>query len=262
MQRPCGRERLCVVLLELENHSSEKELSRKQEYITGIKAGVPVIIGFVSVAMAFAIMAIQSGLYKWQAVMMSAMVFAGASQMIAVTMFAQQTGIMVIILATFIINLRHLIMSTCVMNRMKDVPLPMRLLASFGVTDESFALFTTTEEKKASIFYFLGMITVTYSSWVLGTGLGCVAMQFLPDLVSKSLNITLYAMFIGLLAPNMKGNLRLVLVVLLTAVISFILRLFLDSAWTIICATLLGAVIGVQITGNHMNCSEAKEVTQ
>jgi predicted branched-subunit amino acid permease len=148
------------------------------------------------------------------------------------------------------------------MNRMKDVPLHLRLLAAFGVTDESFALFTITEEKKASIFYFLGMITVTYSSWVFGTALGCIAMQFLPELVSKSLNITLYAMFIGLLAPNLKGNLRLVFVVLITAGISFLLRLFLDSAWTIICATLVGAVVGVPIMGNSAKCDETQEVPQ
>lgn len=246
----------------MENDKAEKQTSTRQEYLDGMKAGVPVIIGFVSVAMAFAILAIQSGIYKWQAVMMSALVFAGSSQMIAVTMFAQATGLTVIILATFIINLRHLIMSTCVMNRMKDAPLHTRLFAAFGITDESFALFTNTPEEKCSAVYFLGMITVTYSSWVFGTALGCVAMQFLPELVSKSLNVTLYAMFIGLLAPNLKGNLRLFLVVLMTAGISFTFRLFLDSAWTIICATLVGAAVGVLIMGSHAKCSETQEVTQ
>lgn len=192
-------------------------------------------------------MAMQSGLYKWQAVLMSAMVFAGSSQMIAVTMAAQGTETAMIILATLIINLRHLIMSTCVMNRIKGVPLLVRLLAAFGVTDESFALFTTTEEEKCSAFYFLGMITVTYSSWVLGTLIGCILTQFLPEIVSNSLNITMYAMFIGLLAPSLKGNSRLSVTVFVTACLSFLFSFFLDSAWVIICATLLGAGIGVFI---------------
>ncbi|KNZ42314.1 AzlC family ABC transporter permease [Acetobacterium bakii] len=236
----------------LQNSLSENNPgNRKAQYFQGMKAGLPVVIGFISVAFAFSIMALQSGLYSWEAVMMSAMVFAGSSQMIAVTMADQGTGILTILLATFIINLRHLIMSTCVMNRIKGDNTALKLLAAFGVTDESFAIFTTTSEEKASVYYFLGLITVTYSSWVIGTAMGCAASSILPPILANSLNITMYAMFIGLLVPSLKGNLRLTAVVFLTAVFSFTMRFILDSAWTIISATLIGAVIGVYILSDE-----------
>lgn len=226
-------------------------MNRKEQYFFGMKAGVPVIIGFISVATAFAIMALEAGLYPWQTVLMSAWVFAGSSQMIAVTMVDQGTGVFAILLATFIINLRHLIMSTCVMNRMKASPTSLKILAAFGVTDESFAIFTTADEEKSSIYYFLGLITVTYSSWVIGTVIGCALTQILPPILAHSLNITMYAMFIGLLVPGIKENWRLAMVVVITAVLSFAVRCFVDSAGTIICATLMGAAIGIIVMNDE-----------
>jgi len=184
------------------------------------------------------------------------MVFAGASQMIAVTMVAQGSSIIAIILTTLIINLRHLIMSTCVMNRMKESSLARRMIAAFGITDESFALFTTGPSKNSSTFYFGGIITVTYSSWVIGTILGCLVMEILPPLVTHSLNITLYAMFIGLLVPNLQ-NRRLCSIVIITAIMSAVFSLFLNTAWTIIATTLLGAAIGLFI----INDKPESEVT-
>ena len=227
-----------------------------------MKAGTPIIIAFLSVGTAYAVLAQQAGLYSWQTILMSAAVFAGASQMIAVTMLSQGSSIALIIFATLIVNLRHLIMSTCVMNRMKGASLPARLLSAFGVTDESFAIFTTTDEKNCSFIYFLGTITVTYSSWVIGTALGCVLTQFLPELVSNSLNITLYAMFIGLLVPKLKKNKKLTLTVLITAVLSFVLSNFISPAWTIIGATLVGAAISIFIPDNKADETPCQEVAE
>jgi predicted branched-subunit amino acid permease len=119
------------------------------------------MLGFVPVAIAFAIMAGSAGLTSFESVAMSVMVFAGASQMMAVGMIADGAGYLAIVAATFIMNLRHLIMSTCVFERMnengKKTPLPIKILCSFGVTDESFAIFTTTEKKACNSAYFLGV---------------------------------------------------------------------------------------------------------
>ena len=218
--------------------------TRTQRYLAGMRAGVPVIFGFVPVGIAFAIMARQAGFSALQTCGMSLFVFAGASQMMAAGMYGQGAGLLAIILATFILNLRHLIMSTCVMNRMKDGSPIARLLAAFGVTDESFALFTTEKEENCFLFYFLGMITVTYSSWNVGTLIGAVASDFLPAIVTASLGIALYAMFIGLLVPSLPGNGRLALLVLLTVVCNTLLSQVMASSWALIVSTLVCALIG------------------
>ena len=221
------------------------EETKKTQYKNGLRAGIPVILGFVPVGIAYALMARQAGFTIGQTCAMSLSVFAGASQMMAVGMYAQGASIFAMILATFLLNLRHLIMSVCVMNRMRQDSVPVKLLAAFGVTDESFAIFTTEKPERCSAAFFLGLITVTYTSWNVGTLLGAVASDFLPPILTASLGIALYAMFIGILMPNLTKNGRLGLLVVLTAVCNSVLVQFLDSSWALIVSTLACALLGV-----------------
>lgn len=218
---------------------------KKKEFLSGVSTGLPVVLGFVPVGIAYAIMAGHSGLTAFQTILMSVCVFAGASQMMAAGMISMGTSAAAIILATFILNLRHVIMSTCVMNRMKDVPVWVKALLCFGVTDESFAIYTTESEEKCTPFFFFGLIATTYVSWLVGTSIGCVASQFLPDIVSDSLGIALYAMFIGLLIPGVKKSVSLILLTLSAAMLNLFFSRFMASSWAVISATLFGALIGI-----------------
>ena len=217
----------------------------QKRFLQGMKDGVPVILGFVPVGIAYAIMARPAGLTVGQTCGMSLAVFAGASQMMAVGMYEQGAGLFAIVLATFILNLRHLIMSTCVMNRMEDGSTGARMAAAFGVTDESFAIFTTVSREKCRVAYLFGLVAVTYASWNVGTLVGAVASDLLPDVLSASLGIALYAMFIGLLVPNLTHNRRLGALVVFTALCSTLLSRVMASSWALVCATLLCAFVGV-----------------
>lgn len=216
----------------------------KQQYIAGLRAGSPVILGFVPVALAYAIMARQAGFTVAQTCGMSLLVFAGASEIMAVGMYAQGASLIAMILATFLLNLRHIIMSTCVFNRMESTHPAARIFSAFFVTDESFAIFTTGKDEHRSVWFFLGLTTVTYSFWNLGTLAGAVASALLPDILSASLGIALYAMFIALLLPGLPGNRRLTLLVVLTAVCNTLLSQIMDSSWALISSTLLCAFLG------------------
>lgn len=219
--------------------------SKFQTYQSGLRAGLPVFFGFLPVGIAYAIMARQAGLTTGQTVLMSLGVFAGASQIMAVGMIEQGASLVAIILATFILNLRHLIMSTCVQEKIRHEKLWMRLLAAFGVTDESFAIMTTRDDHgKGSGIFFLGLITLTYSSWVFGSFLGCVLSDFLPPILTASFAIALYAMFIALIVPGMKKNGRLALLVLITALCNTLLSIMMASSWALIVSTLLCAGAG------------------
>lgn len=218
--------------------------SRSQHYFAGLRAGLPVVLGYVPVAVAYAVMARQAGFTAAETVSMSLLVFAGASQMMAVGMYAQGAGIIAVILATFILNLRHLIMSACVVNRMKENGLPVKFASAAAVTDEAFALFTTAGEEHASGWYYLGLATMTYSSWVLGTALGVAVSDFLPPLLTASLAVSLYAMFLGILTPALRGKARLMLLAAATAVCNTLLSRVLPSSWSLIVSTLLCAAAG------------------
>lgn len=220
-------------------------ISKKARYLRGLKASVPVIIGFVPIGIAYAIIARQAGFSIGQTTFMSAAVFAGASQMMAAGMVSQGAAIITMVITTFILNLRHLIMSTCVMNRMEPCPIWLRLLASYGVTDESFAVFTTESDDNRDVYFFLGLISGTCSAWVFSSFIGAVFSSFLPEIVSMSLGIALYALFIGLLLPSLTTNFRLLLLAVITAVCNSLLCSFMASSWALIVSTLLCAFIGV-----------------
>ena len=220
-------------------------MTKTKQYLAGMKAGIPVIFGFVPVGIAYALMARQAGLTVLQTCGMSLTVFAGAAQMMASGMVAQGASILAIILATFIINLRHVIMSTCVFERMRTGKVWIKLLAAFGVTDESFAIYTTEKKEHLTPMFFFGLITVTYSSWNVGTWIGALASDLLPAIVTASFGVALYAMFISLLVPNLHGNGKLFVLVVLTAVCNTLLVQLVDQSWAIIISTLLAAFVGV-----------------
>lgn len=215
-----------------------------KSYLYGLKKAVPVFFGFLPVAITFAIMAKGAGLTDVEAVLMSVFVFAGASQIMSVGMIGAGAGALSIILATFVLNLRHLIMSTCVFKRVRVKNALLKMISAFSVTDEGFALITTEDEKNCNFPFLLGIITVTYLSWILGTVIGVVAENILPQIVADSFGIALYALFLALIVPDVKGNARLFLTVIITAVLNTVLCIFMESSWAIIASTLGGALIG------------------
>lgn len=231
------------------------ENTKKAQFVQGLKAGAPVVFGYIPVGMAYAIMARQAGLSLVQTCGMSVAVFAGASQMLAVGMYAYGAEILAIVLATFILNLRHLIMSTCVIKNISNAGRGMKLLAAFGVTDESFAIFTAWKPEKGSVMFFLGLATITYGSWNVGTLLGAVASDFLPAIVTASLGIALYAMFISILTPSLTHNLGLAILVGATAVCNSILTQFMPSGWALIISTIVCAFAGI----NFVDLGEKEE---
>lgn len=219
--------------------------TKRAQYLAGLQAGIPIILGFIPVGIAYAIMAGQAGLSGAETVLMSATVLAGASQMMAVGMYAQGAALVTIIVATFVLNLRHLIMSTCVMHEMREAPLGIRLLGAFGVTDETFAMFTTARDGHSNSMFFMGLVTCAYTSWVGGTAIGVLTSNLLPDLLSASLGISLYAMFVAILVPNLTKNLRLALLAVLTAAVNTLLRNVMDGSWALVASTVICAGIGV-----------------
>lgn len=235
--------------------NQEKASEIKQAFLLGARAGVPVVMGYIPVGMAYAVLARQAGFSLFETCLMSLTVYAGAAEIMSVGMYAQGVGILTIIFTTFILNLRHIIMSTCVNNFMRGAKLSTRLLASFGVTDETFAVFTSTGKKSGSAAFFTGLALVSYLSWNFGTILGGITSELLPPIVTGAMGIALYAMFIALLLPGVRGNNRLLLLVILTAGVNSALCQFIPSGWAMIISTLSCAAVGV-------NFIELEEIEQ
>ncbi len=196
----------------------------------------------------YAAIAIKAGMTPLETISMSFLVYAGAGQIIAASMVLSGATAMAIILTNFVVNLRYFVMSTCVLNKVEDSNLPLNILAAHVTVDESFAMFSLSEE--SSIWIYLGIAITAWLSWCLGAGIGVVILDLLPVIVTNSFNISLYALFVAILTPAIKENRQIALLVLITAVLNVVLGQVLGN-WSLIVSTLVGAGIGMYIVDDE-----------
>ena len=110
------------------------------------------------------------------------------------------------------------------------------------VTDESFAVFSLSEEKNFP--FLMGCNTLFCSTWVASTALGCVLNNFLPPIVADSCAIAFYAAFLAMLIPVVRKSIPILLLVLLTAAVNTLLQVFIPSSWAVVFSMVGCAAIG------------------
>lgn len=234
-----------------------------KEYRKGLVDGIPIVVGYVPIAMAFGILAKNGSLPLVGAMLFSVCVYAGASQFMAIAMIGSGAGVAEIAFATFLVNLRHFLMSASLVQRLHSVTGILRPLLAFGITDEVFSVASLKGGKHAPQ-WLLGLETAAYGSWVGGTGLGYMMGSVLPQRLQDSLGIALYAMFLSLLIPAVKQHFGKGAVAVLAALIHFGLRMVpgLPDSWALIGAIVLGAWLGTVVNREpDAGESETGEVT-
>ena len=223
-------------------------MSRREKFIDGCRKGIPITFGYVPMGIGYAAIAIKAGMTPLQTVSMSVLVYAGAGQIIAASMLLSGATAMAIILTNFVVNLRYFVMSTCVLNQVEESNTPLNVLAAHVTVDESFAMFSLSED--SNIWIYLGIAIIAWLSWILGAGIGVVVLDLLPVIVTNSFNISLYALFVAILIPSIKESKQIALLVLITAVLNVVLGQFLGN-WSLIVSTLVGAAIGMYIVDDE-----------
>ena len=217
----------------------------KKDYMKGLKAATPIVMGYLPIGFAFGILAVQQGMTISQIFFMSLFVYAGSAQFIAAAMIASGSGIFSIITTTFLVNLRHLLMSASMSTHLKHITSPVLALISYGVTDETFAVsINQIKEEKTSSQYMFGLHITSQSGWVLSTVLGGIIGDAIPDPARWGVDFALNAMFIGLLLMQFK-NKKDLLISLCAGVISILIALNVEGNWNIILAAVTAATIGV-----------------
>jgi 4-azaleucine resistance transporter AzlC len=196
----------------------------------------------------YAAIAIKAGFTPLQTVSMSVLVYAGAGQIIAASMVLSSASVMAVILTNFVVNLRYFVMSTCVLNQVEESNLGLNIFASHVTVDESFAMFSLSED--SSIWIYLGIAVIAWLSWILGAAIGVVVLDLLPVIVTNSFNISLYALFVAILVPAIKKSRQIALLVLITAVLNIILSQLIGN-WSLIVSTLIGAAVGMYIVDDE-----------
>jgi predicted branched-subunit amino acid permease len=173
---------------------------KTKDFLQGIKAGVPVCLGYFSVSFGFGAMAIAQGLKLWHAALISLTNLTSAGQFAGLTVIAAGATLLEMILTQLVINSRYALMSLALGQRLgPKVGTGKRLLAAFFNTDEVFALGMARENVTTS--YFVGAGLISAVGWTGGTIMGAVAGSLLPETLRAALGVMLYGMFIAIVVP-------------------------------------------------------------
>lgn len=178
----------------------------KRGFKKGIVDGLPICLGYLSVAFAFGIFALSSGLNSLEALLISMSNVTSAGQLAAVPIIVGGGTLFELAASQFIINLRYSLMSVSLSQKFdSSFRLPQKFLCAFVVTDEVFAV-ATSQKGEINKNYMYGLILTPYLGWSAGTILGAIAGNLLPKIVITSLGIAIYAMFIAIVMPAAKEN--------------------------------------------------------
>ncbi len=168
-------------------------------FYDGVLAAWPICFGYIPIGLAFGVLADQAGIPTWAVVMMSALVFAGSAQFVCVAMLTASASPVAIIFTTFIINLRHFLMSSALAVYLRGTNRLFLSVFAYGVTDESFAVNMT--RFKGGKWDQMRAVTVNQTAnlcWITATGCGSFLGQFIP-LGAFGTGYALPAMFLALL---------------------------------------------------------------
>lgn len=215
-----------------------------KERLSALTPALPVMMGYLPVGFAYGVLAANAGLTFFQTVLMSVIVFAGSAQLIAVTFFAQGLNPAALIITTFIVNLRHLLMSASLSPYMRAWKKREVAAFCFELTDETFGVhslrFARGETNAPSA---MGINLACQLTWVAGSALGVAAGGLIADVKPFALDYALPAMFIALLVLQIRGR-TFLWVALLSGAVSMLLWGAGLTQWNVILATLVGATAG------------------
>jgi 4-azaleucine resistance transporter AzlC len=206
---------------------------------------MPIVLGYVPIGFAYGVLAQKAGLSVPSTLLMSLFVYAGSSQLIAVGLFASGAQPLSIVATTLIVNLRHLVMSASLSPHMRKWRKSEIAAFAYQLTDETFAVhstrFAARVPEKSAVF---ATNLTAQMAWVAGGGLGVLVGQLIEDVRPLGLDYALPAMFIALLALQVKDLVQ-VCVALLAGCLAVALLLAGLEQWQVIAANVIAAGMAV-----------------
>lgn len=223
--------------------------SRGAEVARGMRAALPVMLGFVPFALVVGAQAAQKGLSAVEVPLMTGLNFAGGSEFTAVRLWTSPPHIALIVAMSLLVNARHILMGAAFAPRMRHLPLPRALAALFLMCDESWALAladaNARQTEQISVAYYLGVAVNLWLTWIAFTALGAILGPVLGDIERYGFDMAFTAVFLVLLKGMWKGAKACSpwLVSLVAAAITYRL---VPGAWYVAagaCAGLVAAVL-------------------
>ncbi len=220
-------------------------------YLAGLKGGLPIGLGYLSVSFGFGISVVSKGLAEVWAVIISMTNLTSAGQLAGVSVIVAGGTLLEMVLTQLVINIRYSLMGIALTQKLDgNYSTGHRLVTSFGITDEIFAV-AASQKGTIGPKYMYGLMTLPYACWTLGTVVGVLAGNILPASVTSALGIAIFSMFVAIVVPAAKTDKGILLTVILSCVLSCVLyyvpvfKMISQGFAIIICA--LAASIAVAI---------------
>lgn len=220
-----------------------------QLFLKGLRHGVPIGLGYLSVSFTFGMKAVGDGLTAVQAVMISLMNLTSAGQFAGLPLMVGGASMIEMALTQLIINLRYALMSLSLGQKLDGTMTTLRrMIFSFANTDEIFAV-ASSQPGKVGNTYLYGLMLAPMFGWSTGTLLGAVAGQLLPAFVRSALGVAIYGMFLAIILPPARKEKPVRVVVLIAVVLSLCFRYIpllntLSSGFVIIICAVAASALG------------------
>lgn len=218
-----------------------------KDFTRGMAHGIPIALGYLSVSFGFGIKAVQEGLTTLTATIISALNLTSAGQAAGVDIIAAGGTLIEMALVQLTINIRYSLMAISLSQKLDNkFTLPHRIAASYGITDEIFAV-CSAQKEPVTPAYMYGMILIAFAGWVSGTALGSAAGELLPASISSAMGIVLYGMFLAIIVPPARKSVSVLAVVSAAAGISVLFRFVLteiSSGFAVIISAIIAAAAG------------------
>jgi 4-azaleucine resistance transporter AzlC len=239
------RRRLTELFTQGANRVTTPQYTRQSEFWAGFRATIPLVIGALPFGLIFAALATATHIPPLVTIGMSALIFAGSAQFIAVKLLAAGATAPLVILTIAVVNLRHMLYGMTMGPHVKRLPQRWLALLGFLMTDEAFVTsiqrYERDDDSPFKHWYFFGSGMAIYVFWNLMTIIGIFAGSLIPE--SWGLDFALDVTFIGMLIPMARQ--RPALVAALAAGVTALLAHSLPNQLGLIVAALVGVAAGV-----------------
>lgn len=215
----------------------------------GLKDGIPIALGYLSVSFAFGVTAVDKGIPALIALLTSMTNLTSAGQLAGITVISVFGTLLEVVLTQVVINARYFLMSLTLSQKLDGkFKFIDRVLCAFGVTDEIFAVAVHNKEAVTKS-YIWGLICLPYFGWAIGTISGALMGNVLPEILVNALSIALFAMFIAIIIPGTLEDKKILPVILISAGLSCLIYFiptfsFISQGISYIICAVIASIIG------------------
>ena len=196
-------------------------MSHKQNFVEGMRDGIPIALGYLAVSFTLGIACRNVGMSALQAGVMSISNLTSAGEFAAIGIMAASGSYWEMALSQLVINLRYMLMSCSLSQKLPHVSMLHRMRVGYGVTDEIFGI-ASSRPGYLDPFYVYGAVSIAAPAWTIGTCMGVISGNVLPVRIVAALSVALYGMFIAIIVPPARKDRVLALLVGLSMASSWI----------------------------------------